>query len=151
MYISVLLLFIYIFIYLCIYLCIYLFTIGRLKRQEAFCYTYKHNLLYFIIAIEIDLQRVSTTFSSTIVISGPLSIFQALCQYSKILVYICVSKIFSSTTFIQALCRYSKILVYTCVSTILALELLFQALRQYSNILAYTCVSTIFSSRTVIL
>ena len=64
---------------------------------------------------------------------------------------ICVSKIFSSTTFIQALCRYSKILVYTCVSTILALELLFQALRQYSNILAYTCVSTIFSSRTVIL
>ena len=74
-----------------------------------------------------------------------------LCQYSKILVYICVSKIFSSTTLIQALCRYSKILVYTCVSTILALELLFQALRQYSNILAYTCVSTIFSSRTVIL
>ena len=65
--------------------------------------------------------------------------------------YICVSKIFSSTTFIQALCRYSKILVYTCVSTILALEFLFQALRQYSNILAYTCVSTIFSSRTVIL
>ena len=131
-----------------------IYTIGRLKRQEAFCYTYKHNLLYFIIAIEIHLQCVSTTFSSTIVISGPLSIFQALCQYSKILVYmvyICVSKIFSSTTFIQALCRYSKILVYTCVSTILSLELLFQALRQYSNILAYTCVSTIFSSRTVIL
>ena len=85
--------------------------------------------LYLFIFIEIDLQCVSTTFSSTIVISGPLSIFQALCQYSKILVYICVSKIFSSTTFIQALCRYSKILVYTCVSTILALELLFQALR----------------------
>ena len=103
-----------------------IYTVGRLKRQEEFCYTYKHNLLYFIIAIEIDLQGVSTTFSSTIVISGPLSIFQALC-------------------------RYSKILVYTCVSTILALELLFQALRQYSNILAYTCVSNIFSSRTVIL
>ena len=112
----------YVFIYSFIYLCLFIFGL-------------------FLVC----------TFSSTIVISGPLSIFQALCQYSKILVYICVSKIFSSTTFIQALCRYSKILVYTCVSTILALELLFQALRQYSNILAYRCVSTILSSRTVIL
>ena len=65
-----------------------IYTIGRLKRQEAFCYTYKHNLLYFIIAIEIDLQCVSTTFSSTIVISGPLSIFQALCQYFRLFVNI---------------------------------------------------------------
>ena len=80
-----------------------IYTIGRLKRQEAFCYTYKHNLLYFIIAIENDLQCVSTTFSSTIVISGPLSIFQALCQYSKILVYTCISKIFCSRTVILQL------------------------------------------------
>ena len=67
-------------------------------------YLFIYVLIYFFI--------VYLFIRCVLFFSGPLSIFQALCQYSKILVYICVSKIFSSTTFIRLFVDIAK---YWCI------------------------------------
>ena len=79
----------------------------------AFIYLFIYLFMYVFIYLCIDLFFYCLfIYQVCFVFSGPLSIFQALCQYSKILVYICVSKIFSSTTFIRLFVDIAK---YWCI------------------------------------